>query len=370
MKIFDDIPNYIKEMVPYPPGKPIEELKREYGIQDVIKLASNENDYGPSPEAVKQFTSTADELFRYPDGSGYYLKGVIAEHFGVSRENIVLGNGSNEIIDFLCRVLVRPGRSVVSSFPSFLVYQKMVQIMGGENIVIPLKEGCHDLEAMAAAVRDDTRLIFLDNPNNPMGTIINREKFHAFLKGLPDTVLVVLDEAYGEFVRDDADCVRGADFISQGGFQDPRVVFMRTFSKAYGLAGLRVGYGIMDARIAMLLERVRQPFNVSLPAQKAALSAMMDREYLTRILQAIWSEMDRLSHALEALGCVVASSNTNFMLVDTGRPAREIYEALLQKGIIVRAMDAYGLPTHIRITVGTKEENSSFLSAIGNLLGS
>jgi len=364
MKIFQDVPDYIKELIPYPPGKPIEELKREYGVEDVIKLASNENDYGPSAEAVNAFESCAARLFRYPDGSGYYLKQALAERFGVSRDNIVLGNGSNEIIDFLCRVFVRPGRSVISSFPSFLVYQKMVQIMGGENIVVPLKGRRHDLDAMAERIGPETRIVFLDNPNNPMGTVLQEDEFAAFLERIPDTVLVVLDEAYGEFVKEDVDSARGADFIKR----DRRVVFMRTFSKAYGLAGLRVGYGIMDVELARLLERVRQPFNVNLPAQEAALAALEDQAHLEMTLVNTWKEMERLSSELSRLGCRVFESHTNFMLVDVGRPARQVYEAMLRKGVIIRAMDAYDLPECIRITIGTRQENDRFLEALQEVL--
>ena len=364
MKIFEDVPAYIKDLVPYSPGKPIEELKRQYGLDDVIKLASNENDLGPSPQAVEAYRRCSERLFRYPDGSAYYLKEALAGRFGVEQENIVLGNGSNEIIDFLCRVFVRPGRSVISSFPSFLVYQKMVQIMGGQNIVVPLKDGRHDLDRMIRKIGPETRIVFLDNPNNPMGTVITQAEFSGFLEALPDTVLVVLDEAYGEYVKPDVDAARGSDFVRQ----DRRVIFMRTFSKAYGLAGLRVGYGIMDQEVARLLERVRQPFNVNLPAQEAALAALNDRAHLENSLENTWAEMDRLAQELRSMGCRVFDSHTNFMLVDTGRPARQVYEAMLRKGVIIRAMDAYELPECIRITVGTRQENDRFLKALQDVL--
>lgn len=364
MEILNDVPDYIRDLVPYPPGKPMEELERQYGVKNPIKLASNENSLGPSPEAVERCRKSLDRLNRYPDGSGYYLKESISRRFGAAQENIVLGNGSNELIDFLCRVFVRRGRNAVSSRPSFLVYNKMVQITGGENIIVPLRDSTHDLEAISRAVNPETRLIFLDNPNNPMGTVINRSEFDSFLNDLPGHLLVVLDEAYGEFVRPGTETPKGAEYLEK----DPRVVTLRTFSKSYGLAGLRVGYGIMDSRIAQLLERVRQPFNVNLPAQEAGRGALKDEAHLEKTLENNRREMKRLALELKAMGCRPFESHTNFMLVDTFRDAGEVYEAMLRKGVIIRAMAAYGFPSYIRITIGTPEENQRFLSAFSQVL--
>jgi len=366
MEIIQDVPGYIRDLVPYPPGKPIEELERQYGVKDPIKLASNENALGPSPVAVERCRQSLSRLHRYPDGSGYYLKEALARRFNVSQENIVLGNGSNELIDFLCRVFIRKGRNAISSRPSFLVYNKMVQITGGENLIVPLKDSTHDLDAISRSVTPETRLIFLDNPNNPMGTVIAKKAFDSFLTNLPQHLLVVLDEAYGEFVRPGTETPRGVDYLGK----DPRVVTLRTFSKSYGLAGLRVGYGIMDTRVSQLLERVRQPFNVNLPAQEAALGALEDQAHLDQTLANNWEEMERLASELYRLGCRPFQSHTNFMLVDTGRDAREIYESMLGKGVIIRAMAAYGFPTYIRITIGTPEENQRFLSAFSQVLES
>ena len=363
-QLLRDVPDYIKELVPYPPGKPRDELEREYGIKDSVKLASNENDLGPSPRAVERIRGILGELHRYPDGSCYYLKHALAERFDVMASNIVLGNGSNELIDFLCRIFIRKGRNAISSRPSFLVYNKMVQINGGENRVVPLKDSTHDLDSIAARVDRNTRLIFLDNPNNPMGTVIRKKDLEAFLSKLPSHLLVVLDEAYGEFVRPETDWAEGRSFFPA----DERVVILRTFSKAYGLAGLRVGYGIMHEDIAALCDRVRQPFNVNLPAQEGALSALSDRDHLESTLENTWNEMIKLFNEIQELGCIPFESNTNFMLIDTCRQAKEVFEAMLRKGVIIRSMDSYGFPTYVRITVGTPEENQKFLQAFSRVL--
>ncbi len=358
-----DVPEYISTLVPYPPGKPIEELEREYGVKNPIKLASNENPLGPSPKAVEAARNILASLHRYPDGSGYYLKRRISEKLGIRAEQIVLGNGSNDLIDFLIRVYVRPGIQVISSEPSFLVYRKMVQIAGGENIIVPLKDFRHDLSAMADAVTPATRIIFLDNPNNPAATVMRQQDFDAMLARLPDHVLVVLDGAYEEFVRD-PECPMGYRYPDR----DKRVVGLRTFSKAYGLAGLRVGYGIMDPDIASMLDRVRQPFNVNIVALAAAEAALDDREHLDKTLKITWDGLDLLAGELRKMGCGVMPGHTNFMLVETGCDAKKIYEGMLRKGVIIRAMGAYGFPTHIRITVGLPEENSRFLKAFSEVM--
>ncbi len=358
-----DVPEYISTLVPYPPGKPIEELEREYGVKDPIKLASNENPLGPSPKAVEAAQQVLNRLHRYPDGSGFYLKQKLSQRLGIRPEQIVLGNGSNDIIDFLIRVFVRPGMQVISSEPSFLVYRKMVQVAGGENVVIPLKDFSHDLAAIADAVTPATRLIFMDNPNNPCGSVIRQQDFDSMLDRLPDHVLVILDGAYEEFVRD-ADFPKGHEYAQK----DRRVIGLRTFSKAYGLAGLRVGYGIMDPEVASMLDRVRQPFNVNSVALAAAEAALDDTEHIEKTLNLTWDELDRLAEELRSMGCRVMPGHTNFMLVDTNRDARQVYEAMLRKGVIVRAMGSYGFPSHIRITVGLPEENSRFLQAFSEIM--
>ena len=252
---------------------------------------------------------------------------------------------------------------MITSEPSFLVYRKAVQAQGGRNVVIPLKDGTHDLERIAQAVTPRTRIIFLDNPTNPMGTVIPSRRFEAFLSTLPDGLIVALDEAYMEFVRD-PDTPRGKDLVHK----DRRVAFLRTFSKAYGLAGLRAGYGIMDEEVARNLEKVRQPFNMNSMAQVAALAALDDRDYLKQVLKITWEGMDGLTAGLKGMGCRPLPSQTNYILVDVGKDADVIYKQMLKTGVIIRSMASYGFPTHIRITIGLPEENKRCLAALKEAL--
>jgi histidinol-phosphate aminotransferase len=360
------IPQHIADIIPYPPGKPQDELEREYGITESIKLASNENSWGPSPKAVSAIGRMLTGLHRYPDGSSYYLTRALAGWTGAAPEEIVLGNGSNEVIEFLVKAFVLAGDEVITSHPSFLMYQKFVQVRGGVNIVIELRDMAHDLDAISAAVTDRTRLIFLDNPNNPCATLITKEQFAGFLAKLPESVIVVLDEAYVDFVGpaeriDVLDLINNPDGI-------PAVVALRTFSKAFGLAGLRVGFGIMHADIASLLHRVRQPFNINLPGQIGALAALDDQEHYDRTMNGTRQGLQWLTEQVQVLGCKPYPSHTNFFLIDVQGDATRLYEAMLYKGVIVRSMKAYGYPDFIRITIGTKEENNRFVTALGQCL--
>ncbi|MCI5158198.1 MAG: histidinol-phosphate transaminase, partial [Candidatus Electrothrix sp. AUS1_2] len=335
-----NIPQNIADIIPYPPGKPLEELEREYGITDSIKLASNENAWGPSPKAVAAVQATLNSLHRYPDGSSYHLTKAVAQWTGAAPEEIILGNGSNEVIEFLVKAFVRSGDEVITSHPSFLMYQKFVQVRGGTNVVIPLKDMAHDLDAVAGAVTKHTKLIFLDNPNNPCATLVSKEDFAAFLGKLPEEVVVVLDEAYIDFVEqekriDVLSLIREPEGI-------PAVVSLRTFSKAFGLSGLRVGFGIMHAEIASLLHRVRQPFNINLPAQAGALAALSDTEHYEKTINGTAVGREWLSEQVRALGCVPYPSCTNFFLIDVQGDATALYDAMLYKGVIVRSMKAYG----------------------------
>ncbi|MCL2457247.1 MAG: histidinol-phosphate transaminase [Desulfobulbus sp.] len=357
------MPQHIAAIVPYPPGKPMDELEREYGITNAIKLASNENPFGPSPKAVVAIGDMLHNLHRYPDGSSYSLTKAVARWIGVAPEEIVLGNGSNEVIEFLVKAFVGAGDAVITSHPSFLMYQKFVQMRGGDNVVIPLKEMDHDLEAINRAISDRTRLIFLDNPNNPTGTLIGRERFARFLADLPESVILVIDEAYVDFVDPDQridilSSIRNPDKI-------PAVVSLRTFSKVFGLAGLRVGFGVMHREVAALLHRVRQPFNINLPAQAGALAALDDLEHYESTLRKTAEGRAWLGKAVSELGCRPYPSYTNFFLIDVGGDATRLYEAMLYKGVIVRSMKAYGYPEFIRITVGTAAENQRFVTALG-----
>ncbi|MGV1100811.1 histidinol-phosphate transaminase [Thiovibrio sp. JS02] len=353
----------IASLIPYPPGKPLEELEREYGITGSIKLASNENALGPSPKAVAAVADCLGNLHRYPDGSCYYLGQALAEKIGIAQNQLVFGNGSNEIIQLLIAAFLAPGEEVITSHPTFLVYQKAVQAQDGINIVVPLKDMRHDLDAIAAAITEKTRLIFLDNPNNPTGTIFSAADFSTFLAKVPEKVIVALDEAYVDFV--DAE-----KKIDARRYLDHRVpvVALRTFSKAYGLAGLRVGYGMMHPQIADYLHRVRQPFNVNLPGQAGALAALADEAHYQNTLTLTREGIAWLSREVEKLGCKAFPSQTNFFLIDVKGDGKRLYEQMLGKGVIVRPMQAYGFPDYIRITVGTPAENQRFVSALAAAL--
>jgi histidinol-phosphate aminotransferase len=352
------IPGNIATLTPYPPGKPLEELEREYGITDSIKLASNENPLGPSPRALDAIRAHLHKLHRYPDGSGFYLRQRLSRYLGVPESAIVLGNGSNEIIDLAIRTFVQAGEEVVMAEPTFLVYGLMVQAAGGIAVKVPLKAFIHDLEAMVAAVTSRTRLVFLNNPNNPTGTVISRSDFERFRDRISPDVVIVLDEAYMEFA-DPALTFTGLDY--QRG--EPPVVVLRTFSKAYGLAGLRIGYGIMPAPVAEVLHRVRQPFNVNVLAQVGALAALDDESFFRRTMETVREGLQFLFRELALMGVTVFPTQTNFFLVDVETDGRKVYEALLQRGVIVRAMNSYGLNTHIRISVGRPEENQRLIKA-------
>jgi histidinol-phosphate aminotransferase len=356
----------IRDITPYPPGKPLEELEREYGITGSIKLASNENPWGPSPKAVEAITGALAALHRYPDGSSYYLTEAVAGWTGATPEEIVAGNGSNEVIEFLVKVFVREGDEVITSHPSFLMYQKFVQVRGGTNIVVPLDAMHHDLEKILALINARTRLIFMDNPNNPCGTLLSRERFDAFLRKVPEEVVVVLDEAYVDFVAPDLR-IDVLSYIRNPEGRAP-VVSLRTFSKAFGLAGLRVGYGLMHREIAGLMHRVRQPFNINLLGQIGAAAALTDKEHYNRTVSETVRGRSWLSAEVEKLGCRAYPSHTNFFLINVRGDATMLYEAMLHKGVIVRSMKAYGYQECIRITVGTESENSRFVKALAECL--
>ena len=352
------VPKNIETLIPYPPGKPLEELEREYGITNSIKLASNENSLGPSPKAIEAITEALSTLHRYPDGSCYYLANRLAEKLEVQPSELVFGNGSNEIIELLVSTFLSRGEEVITSHPTFLVYQKMVQAQGGTNRVVPLREMHHDLDAIAAHVSDQTRLIFLDNPNNPTGTLLDAKIIQSFLQKIPENVIVVLDEAYIDF----ADPGKRPD-ARRLLYEKTPVVALRTFSKAYGLAGLRIGYGLMRAEIADYIHRVRQPFNVNQLAQVGTLAALDDEAHYRKTMTMTREGMDWLCAELNKLGCATFPSQTNFFLIDVGGDAKEVYRKMLTKGVIIRAMNAYGYPGYIRLTVGLPEENKKFLKA-------
>jgi len=357
------IPDHIRAISPYVPGKPLEELEREYGIRDSIKLASNENPLGPSPKALKAIRQALSSLHRYPDGAGHDLIRKIARVNGVAAENVVIGNGSDDIIAMLVQAFVRPGSRVIVPQPSFLMYDISATAAGAVVDRVPLAGLGLDLEAMAERVTADTRLIFVCNPNNPTGTVVTRTAFDRFMARLPDHVVVVVDEAYIEFARN-PDCLKTG---SPADLTRP-LVTLRTFSKAYGLAGLRVGYGIMPAELAGLLHRVRQPFNVNALAQAAAAAALDDRDFLQRAIRLIHDGLESLYAALDRLGLDYFQTESNFFLIDVKRPADEVFEEMLRQGVIVRSMRTYGYPRYIRVNVGLEEENRRFVRALETVL--
>lgn len=365
MKI--NIPQNIAAITPYPPGKPLDELEREYGIKNSIKLASNENPWGPSPKVARALRAELFNLHRYPDGSCYYLVRALAEKTGVSPAEIVMGNGSNEVIEFLVKAFVQEGDEVITSHPSFLMYQKIVQVRGGINHVVPLKNMQHDIQKIKKLVSEKTRLIFIDNPNNPTGTAIPPVDLYRFLSDLPEHVIVVLDEAYVDFM----DKKLQADIYSLIRNAEGRcpVVSLRTFSKAYGLAGLRVGYGLMAKEIAECLHKVRQPFNINQMAQVGALAALEDEEYYHLTIERTTMGRAYLSREADKLGCKSYPSETNFFLIDVQGNADKLYQAMLYKGVIVRSMSAYGFENFIRVTVGTEEENNRLIKSLADCLG-
>jgi histidinol-phosphate aminotransferase len=360
-------PNYILKLKPYKPGKPIEELEREYGITDSIKLASNENPLGPPESAVKAMEQALKDSHRYPDGSGFHLTRKIAEKQGVQPENIVLGNGSDDIIGLLTRAYLAPGDEAVMTLPSFLMYEIMVNSTGAVSVFVPLADGSKffaiDLDAMIDKITDRTRMIFLTNPNNPTGAVIKKKEFELFLKKVPADIIVVLDEAYIEFAND-PECMVGRDYLDS----DKPVVVLRTFSKAYGLAGLRVGYGIMPESIAMALQKVRMPFNVNSLAQAGALAALSDDAYLQKSMDVIHKGLDFLYAELDKLGITYFSTQSNFFLIDVKRSADQVFESLLREGVIVRSMTSYGYPEFIRVTVGLPSENERFVKALTKVM--
>jgi histidinol-phosphate aminotransferase len=357
------IPDYIQAIESYVPGKPLEELEREYGISDSIKLASNENPLGPSPKALAAIRQSLATLHRYPDGAGHRLVHRIAEYNGIPKENVVIGNGSDDIIALLVRALVQPGDRVIIPRPSFLMYEISAKAAGAVVDAVPLKNLAMDLDEMGERIDGTTRLVFICNPNNPTGTVISQADFDRFMERLPDNVVVVVDEAYIEFARD-PDCLKTGRLTDLG----RPIVTLRTFSKVYGLAGLRVGYGIMPAMLAEMLHRVRQPFNVNALAQAAAAAALDDTDFLNQTLDLVHRGLDDLYNGLDRMGLTYFNTHANFFLVDVGRPAVDVFENMLHQGVIVRSMKAYGFPTYIRVNVGLEKENQRFLKALATVL--
>ena len=355
----------VQKLFPYVPGKPVEELAREFGLrpQDIVKLASNENPLGPSPAVREAIAAALPELTRYPDGNGFALKQALAAKSGVNTAGITLGNGSNDILELVARAFVGPEHEVVFSDHAFAVYPIVTQAVGARAVSVPAKDWGHDLDAMAAAITPSTRVVFIANPNNPTGTWIERDALEAFLDRVPENVIVVLDEAYTEYVETD-DVPNGVDYLGRYS----NLLVSRTFSKAYGLAALRVGYGLSHPAIADALNRVRQPFNVNSLALAAALAALEDEAYLIESRRINRIGMQQLEEGCAALGLSWIPSRGNFLAIDLGREAAPVFQGLLREGVIVRPVANYGMPNYLRVTIGLPVENQRFLDALKQVL--
>lgn len=353
----------VQQLIPYQAGKPIEELQRELGLDHIVKLASNENPLGPSPLALQAIQAVLPQLALYPDGNGFDLKRALAQKFAVDSSQITLGNGSNDILELVGRAFLTPGLEAVFSEHAFAVYPIVTQAAGATAVITPARHYGHDLQAMLANVTGKTRVVFVANPNNPTGTLLSQASLEAFIKALPDSCICVLDEAYFEFVSHNGT----VDSISWL-IDCPNLIITRTFSKAYGLAGLRVGYAFSSPAIADILNRVRQPFNNNSLALVAAEAALADTVHLQKTLANNGQGMQQLTEGFKQLDLHWIPSSGNFIAVDLGRPGLPIYQALLHKGVIVRPVANYGLPNHLRISIGTEAENSLFLNALADCL--
>lgn len=355
MKMGGLVRENILKIKPYQPGKPIEELQREMGLKEVIKLASNENALGPSPLAVKAAKAALPGVNRYPDANCYYLKRRLARKLRVKPEQLIISNGSDEIIVLATRAFLGGGDEVIISEPSFLIYRIAVAASGVKIVSCPLRDFRYDLKAMKDKITARTKLIFIANPDNPSGTYVTEKEVASFFRGLPAGIIVFFDEAYFEFVEE-------GDFPDTLRYLGKRdVIITRTFSKAYGLSGLRVGYGMSSPEIIGYLNRVREPFNVNLLAQAAALAALKDREHLKKTKRLVREGKKYLYREFARMGLTYVKSAANFILVDVGCPGEKLYRRLLKSGIIVRAMGAWGLDNFIRVTVGRMEENRRFI---------
>jgi histidinol-phosphate aminotransferase len=358
MNVVERVPEYIRTLVPYAPGKPIEEVEREYGIVHSIKLASNENPLGPSPRALAAIRKKLADLHLYPDGDCFYLKHGLAEKLAVAPEQLIFGNGSNEIIELAVRTFMRPGDEAVMARQAFVVYKLIVQAAGAIAKQVPLRNFTHDLDSIAKAISPKTRIVFLANPNNPTGTIYRRHEWERFLDRLSPDVLIITDEAYFEYVGV-ADYPDSLKYHGSG----RTLLTLRTFSKIYGLAGLRIGYGIGPKEIIGLMQRVRQPFNINAVAQWGALAALDDREHKERSLAVNREGMEYLTKEFARLGIEFVPSYANFILLRVGN-GQAVFKQLLARGVIVRTMEGYEFPEHLRVTVGTMEENRRFIEGL------
>ncbi|MCX7591868.1 MAG: histidinol-phosphate transaminase [Kiritimatiellae bacterium] len=366
MKTFQEMANPgVDKLLTYEPGRPIEEVARELGFDpdEVVKLASNENALGPSPMAVRAMRKAAREMHRYPDGDTFYLKQALAAVLRVSSNNILPGNGSNELIELLGHAFLRPGTNIVMADRAFIVYRLVARLCGADVIDVPMREFTHDLDAMAAAVTPATQIVFISNPNNPTSTMVGQAEIDRFMQRVSSDVIICFDEAYLELLEPERqpDTLR---YVREG----RKVVVLRTFSKTYGLAGIRIGYAVAPEECVALLHKVRQPFNVNAMAQVAALAALADESHVRRTRNMVRRGVMRLQRAFEAMGLEYVPAVANFILVRVGN-GREVFAALQREGVVVRPMDGYGLPEWVRVTVGTPRENARCVAALRKVLG-
>ena len=353
---------FVCDLVAYEPGKPIEETARELGLdpETIVKLASNENPLGPAPAAIEAMKKEASGVHIYPDGGGYKLRSALAEKHDLGLENVVLGNGSNEIIELLCHCFLNPKAELIAAEHAFVVYKLMATLFGAKYVEVADPDFIHDLEGMADAITEDTRLVFIANPNNPTGTMVNQEALDRFMHRLPEHVVAVLDEAYYEFLDDAPDTVK---YVREG----RNVCVLRTFSKAYGLAGLRIGYGLASPQVAAILQKARQPFNANSMAQAAALAAMNDSEHVAKTMETNRTGLAFYEQAFAARGLEYVPSAANFVLVKVG-DGDDLFAKMLRKGVIVRAMSGYKLPEWVRISIGTMPENERCIEVLDEVM--
>ena len=353
---------HILSISPYETGKPIEEIKRQLGLKEVIKLASNENPLGVSPKALKAIKKNLPLLNRYPDSSGFYLKKKLAKFYGIANGNIVLGNGSDELIDIILKTFVEDDEHILTADFTFLEYSIISKVKNRSVLTVPLKYFRYDLEAIKKKINSKTKVIFISNPNNPTGTCVVKYELDEFLKGLPENVIVVLDEAYDAFI-DLPDYASGLEY-----FRKNNVIVLKTFSKAYGLAGLRVGFAVGREEFISYMNVARQPFNVNSLAQAAAREALDDKEFLKKTRKVILQGKRYLYDSLKMMGLAYVPSVANFILIDAGRDGTEIFNKMLKFGVIVRDMKQYGLKNYIRVTIGTMKENERFIKVLKKVL--
>jgi len=347
---------------PYIAGKPIEETRRQLGLREVIKLASNENPFGPSPKALNAIKSALKGLNRYPDSNGFYLKRRLAKFFNLEPTNFVLGNGSDELIDIIIKTFVDADENIVTADVTFLEYEIIASVMGCRVKKAPLKYFKYDLDAIRKLIDPKTKVVFISNPNNPTGTYVTRYELEPFVKELPDDVILVIDEAYDTFIDVD-------DFqVTMKYIKNKPVIILKTYSKAYGLAGLRIGYAITSPELAAFMEKARQPFNTNMLAQAAALAALDDKKFLQKTRKLILEGKAFIYDSLNKLGVSYVPSVANFILVDVGRDGVDVFNRMLNRGVIVRDMKQYGLKNFIRVTVGTKKENERFIKVLKKVL--